>query len=71
MAFKIFHEFWNFGLQEKDCADIKDAEEEKDKQISHIQYEMENLKLTIKEHEEEIFSKDNLIHSMQNLNDEK
>ena len=54
-------------MQEKDCADIKDAEEEKDKQISHIQYEMENLKLTIKEHEEDIFSKDIWILSMQNL----
>ena len=43
----------------------------KDKQISHIQCEMENLKLTIKEHEEDIFSKDHLILSLQNSNEEK
>ena len=58
-------------MQEKDCADIKNAVAEKDKQISHIQSEMENLKLTIKEHEEDIFSKDHLILSLQNSNEEK
>jgi hypothetical protein len=58
-------------LQEKDCADIKNAVAKKYKQISHIQCEMENLKLTIKEHAEEMFSKDNLILSLKNLSEEK
>ena len=58
-------------MQEKGCADIKNAVEEKDKQISHIQDKMENHQITIKEHKEEIFSKDNLILSLHNSNDEK